>query len=126
MVSNKKRPVFLNLFLIRLPVAGVSSILHRITGVALVILLPFFLYALQRSLHDAQEFERVTSWFQTLPGRSTALIMATVFAQHFATGIRHLLLSLGIGMGPLAASRSAWATFIFTALVTLFVVSQLL
>ena len=126
MAINNKRPVFLNLFVIRLPVAGVSSILHRITGVLLVACLPFFLYALQHSLRDAEGFVQVMQRLQSLPGRLLLLVFIAIFAQHFATGIRHLFLSIGIGMGPVTAGRSAWLTFLFTVVVTLVAGMQLL
>jgi len=117
MIAKPKRPFFLNLFIIRLPVAGVSSILHRVTGVLLVFLLPLLLYALERSLRDAHGFEQVVNAVQTAPGCLLLLIFAALFAQHFATGIRHLLLSIGVGLSLRAATRSAWATFAFTLAV---------
>ena len=67
MNNKNKRPVYLNLFQIRLPVAGVVSILHRITGVVMVISLPLSLYALQQSLASADEYATVTGYL-SLPG----------------------------------------------------------
>ena len=117
MIAKPKRPFFLNLFIIRLPVTGVSSILHRAAGVLLVFLLPVLLYGLDRSLRDANGFEKVVNAFQAIPGRLLLLILAVLFAQHLATGVRHLLLSIGVGLSLRAATRSAWATLVFTLAV---------
>ena len=125
MAAKKKRPVFLNLFVIRLPVAGVSSIAHRITGALLVLSLPILFYGLERSLRDADGFAQVMGWLGSLPGRLMLLLCSAIFAQHFATGIRHLFLSMGIGLSPQTAARSAWATFVFT-LATIAIVGVVL
>ena len=50
MQSVKSKPVFLNLMQIRLPVAGVMSIIHRVTGVVMVLSIPLLLYLLDLSL----------------------------------------------------------------------------
>ena len=50
MATTAKRPVFLNLIAIRLPVAGVMSIVHRITGVLMTLAVPALIYLLDLSL----------------------------------------------------------------------------
>lgn len=45
-MSAKPRPVYPDLPNIRLPIPGIVSILHRISGVGLFIMLPFLLYFL--------------------------------------------------------------------------------
>lgn len=120
MGKNKKRPVYLNLFLTRLPVGGVLSILHRATGAFLVLLLPFALYMLQRSLQDPAAFAEMAARLASLEGRIVLLIMVWAFAQHFFSGLRHLLLDIGIGDSKPAARRNAWLAFAASlAVVTL-------
>ena len=41
--TARKRPKHLNLFQIRLPIPGIVSILHRISGASLFLMLPFLL-----------------------------------------------------------------------------------
>ena len=53
--NNNQRPVYLNLLRIHLPVGGVVSILHRVTGVLLALLLPYSLWFLQQSLASAED-----------------------------------------------------------------------
>jgi len=111
MGKNNKRPVYLNLFKIRLPVGGILSILHRATGAFLVLLLPVALYILQRSLQDPAAYAKITTLATTLVGRLVVLIILWVFAQHFFSGVRHLLLDIGIGDSKPAARRNAWLAF---------------
>jgi succinate dehydrogenase / fumarate reductase, cytochrome b subunit len=117
MADNKKRPVFLNLFKIRLPVPGVTSILHRASGVLLVLALPLLLYGLDRSLSSAEGFGQVAQWLKSPAGCLVFFLLVAAFAQHFAAGLRHLLLSIGYGLTPTAAVAGAWATIVFTLLV---------
>ncbi len=53
------RPVYLNLLKIRLPVPGIVSFAHRITGVLLFLALPFAVYLLDLSIESQQSFARV-------------------------------------------------------------------
>lgn len=121
MENNKKRPVYLNLFKIRLPVGGVLSILHRVTGTFLALSLPFFLYLLQRSLADATAFSRISAQLHTLIGRSALLIIVWMLAQHFFSGLRHLLMDIGIADSKASARLSAWLSFLAAGVVVLLV-----
>lgn len=119
MGKNNARPVFLNLFQIRLPIGGVVSILHRITGVFLVLTLPALLYGLQQSLSGPAEYAAVTAKLSGPWARALLLLLLWVFAQHFFSGIRHLLLDLDIGMEKKSARRLAWLTLAASGLIVL-------
>ncbi len=106
--NNNKRPVFLNLLRVRLPVAGLVSILHRITGVLLALLLPGLFYLLQLSLESEAGFRRVQELLAPAPARLLLLALIGLLAQHFFSGIRHLLLDLDLGVSRRAGGRSAW------------------
>ena len=54
---RKQRPKHLALNQIRLPLPGIVSILHRISGVGIFLMLPFLLYLLDRSLGSPETFE---------------------------------------------------------------------
>ncbi len=111
------RPVFLNLFAIRMPVGAVVSILHRVTGVLLVLLLPLALYLLQLSLESGAGFARVQAWFESSAAHIAVLACVAVYAQHFFSGLRHLLLDLDVGTALPAARRSAGWAYVGSALV---------
>ncbi|MCE2998597.1 MAG: succinate dehydrogenase, cytochrome b556 subunit [Betaproteobacteria bacterium] len=96
-IMAKSRPKHLNLLQIRLPVPGIVSILHRISGAILFLLLPLLLWLLQASLQSAESFAR----FQSLMAHPLAkLVLLGLFwgyAHHLLAGLRHLLLDLHIG-----------------------------
>lgn len=119
MGDKNKRPVFLNLLQIRLPIGGAVSILHRATGVALTLLTPVFLYMLDSSLRDSQAFARYVAYFSSPLGRFNALLTLWLVLQHLLSGVRHLLLDLDIGIGRADARRSAWVTLVLSLAIVL-------
>jgi len=121
MYTNKTRPVFLNLFQIRLPVGGVLSILHRVTGILLVLALPGLLLLLQQSLGSARDYDRTSAWLGSMPGRLAVLALLVIFCQHLLSGLRHLLLDMHIGLSRTRARASAWAVFVTSALLAGFI-----
>lgn len=121
MDKNKKRPVHLNLFVIRLPVTGVVSILHRLTGVLLVLAFPVFLLLLQQSLRDPAGFAEARELFRSPMGRILSLLALWLTAQHFFSGIRHLLLDLDIGIERSRTRIGAWLVFVASGVTVLVV-----
>jgi succinate dehydrogenase / fumarate reductase, cytochrome b subunit len=112
MQQSAKRPVYLNLFLIRQPIGAVVSILHRTTGVVLTVLTPFALWALQASLSSPAGFAEVKAILASGIGRAAVLLALWILIQHLYSGVRHLLIDVDIGVGLLPARRSAWLTLI--------------
>ncbi|MBI3898598.1 MAG: succinate dehydrogenase, cytochrome b556 subunit [Gammaproteobacteria bacterium] len=110
MRKNAKRPVYLNLLQIRLPIGGVVSIIHRITGAVMALLIPFALCALQASLESPERFEQVRTSLSAGIGRAAMLLMLWVLIQHLYSGIRHLLMDVDVGVELAPARRSAWLT----------------
>jgi succinate dehydrogenase / fumarate reductase cytochrome b subunit len=119
MANNKKRPVYLNLLKIRLPVTGVVSIAHRISGVLLVVAIPGFLYALELSLRNPETFAACLKVLASPPGRLAGFVALWLFVQHFFSGIRHLLLDLDIWITRDQARATAWTTFAVALVTTL-------
>ncbi len=110
MQQSTKRPVYLNLFLIRLPIGGVVSILHRVTGAVLVLLAVFFLWALQASLSGPSRFAEIQKLLGAGIGRLAVLLALWILIQHLYSGVRHLLIDVDIGVERSTARRSAWVT----------------
>lgn len=119
MQNNKHRPVYLNLFAIHLPITGVVSALHRVTGVFTLLLLPAALALLQRSLDGEAGYAQVRALISGPAGRLAAVLAIWLFAQHFFSGLRHLLLDLDIGVTLGCARRSAGGVFLASAAATL-------
>jgi len=119
---KKDRPVYRNIGLAqlikyRLPWAGKVSILHRISGAALFLTLPFLLYLLDQSLASEMSYQT----FQVITGHVLVKIILLgliwSFLHHFCAGIRYLLLDLEIGVEKADANRSA--IFVFCLGLTL-------
>lgn len=106
--TTDKRPVYLNLFKIRLPVTGMVSLAHRVSGVVLFISIPFAVYLLDRSVASAQDFQAVRQILSSLPMQGLLVLLAWAFAHHFFAGIRFLLIDADIGVEKRAARRGAW------------------
>lgn len=87
----RSRPKNLNLFTIRLPINAVVSILHRVSGVALFLMLPLILLAFQHSVKSQDSYtalaELLNVWFIKL----MLIGSAWSFSHHFFAGIRHLM-----------------------------------
>ena len=115
---KNKRPVFLHLLKIRLPVGGIVSITHRVTGVLLTLILPFALYFLTLSLENEAGFDTATRVLQQPITRVFVLLVFWFFAQHFFSGLRHLVMDLDIAMEKSAARLSAWLVFALSLLMT--------
>ena len=113
------RPKYLNLLQIRLPLPGLVSIAHRITGAGLFLLIPLLLYLLQLSLESPETFRA----FKVLIGHPLMklFIIALVWAylHHFCAGIRHLALDLHVGTDLAAARTSSWAVLAVSMALTL-------
>ncbi len=106
------RPFYLNLILIRLPIGGWVSILHRASGALLSLATPALLYGLMLSLRSAQDFDRLAVFLDS--GVGLLLLLAVVWAtlHHFFAGLRHLGFDLGWGEDRLRARQSAFVTLL--------------
>ena len=113
-----KRPVDLPLLKIRLPIGGVISIVHRITGALLVLILPLATYWLDRSLDSPKGFEDAAKFLDGPVIKALVILTLAIFIQHFLSGMRHLVLDLQVGLDRVTARRSAWAVPLLTLVLT--------
>lgn len=107
-MEQKQKPKFLNLLQIHLPVTGVASIAHRVSGVVLVISIPFLIYWFDRSLHSADDFQALQQFLGQLWVKLLGTVAIWALAHHILSGIRFLLLDLDVGGGLRTARGSAW------------------
>jgi len=92
--AKKPRPKNLNLFTIRMPVNALVSILHRVSGVVLFLILPVLLLLLQLSLSSAAGFAIVQNLLNSVVIKLLMLGLAWAFFHHFFAGIRHLAMDV--------------------------------
>lgn len=104
----KKRPVFLDLFRIHMPVAAILSIGHRLSGVLLTLASPFLLYLFDLSLRNEQGFAQVKEIFANGFVKFVAFILIWSFLHHFFAGIRFLLIDIDIGIERRSGAVGAW------------------
>jgi len=99
----KKRPEFRNINALsdlpkyRLPAAGIVSILHRISGVLMFLLMPFIIWMFDTSISSEISFARFRAAFNSglwfVPGvlvKLVALALIWAYLHHFIAGLRHL------------------------------------
>jgi succinate dehydrogenase / fumarate reductase cytochrome b subunit len=120
----KARPQFRNIHVsqirqYRLPLAGVVSILHRVSGALMFLVgLPFVLYLFQQSITSEISFEAyqdlVSHWFAKL----VILGIAWGYLHHFCAGVRYLVLDLHVGVDKDAARKSASAVLVVSLVLT--------
>jgi succinate dehydrogenase / fumarate reductase cytochrome b subunit len=106
--KHYKRPKNLDLLHIRLPIGGIVSILHRVTGVVLVLALPLAFLLLQQSLRSPESFAQVVALLSSLPARVLLLGITIMLVHHFLAGVRHLLLDLDVGISRRGGQLGAW------------------
>ncbi|MES2401014.1 MAG: succinate dehydrogenase, cytochrome b556 subunit [Pseudomonadota bacterium] len=99
----KKRPEFRNINALtdlptyRLPAAGIVSILHRISGAIMFLLMPFIIWMFDTSISSEISFAKFKAAFNVgmlyLPGfiwKLVALALIWAYLHHFIAGLRHL------------------------------------
>jgi succinate dehydrogenase / fumarate reductase cytochrome b subunit len=106
------RPVNLNLLQIRFPVPAIASILHRASGVLLLLLLPFLLWMLQGSLASDASFMSLHDSLQQPVCKFVFWILLSGLLYHVLAGLRHLIMDMGIGESLRAGRATAWSTIV--------------
>lgn len=108
-MSIKKRPKNLDLTTINLPLPGKVSILHRVSGVGLFLMLPVLLWLFQLSVDSSGSY----AFFKSIVGHPLSKIVLAgliwAYLHHFCAGIRFLLLDMHVGIDLPAARKSAGA-----------------
>ncbi|MBS0336120.1 MAG: succinate dehydrogenase, cytochrome b556 subunit [Proteobacteria bacterium] len=123
--TKKKRPVYLNLVQIRLPLPGFVSILHRASGALLFVSAVWLLFMLDRSLSSEAGFESVRHYVGFPVVKLALLGLIWAYCHHFCAGIRYLFLDLDKGVDLPTARMSAWAVLAASLALTAFLGAKL-
>jgi succinate dehydrogenase / fumarate reductase cytochrome b subunit len=116
---SKARPRYLDLFRIRLPVPAFVSILHRVTGAVLFLLIPVLLYLWQMSLQSPETFAAFKAFMSRPLIKLLAIGLAWAYLHHFCAGIRHLALDLHYGTTLETARATSWVVLGTSGFLTL-------
>jgi len=114
------RPVNLDLGTIALPLPAKASILHRASGVALVVGVGVLLYLLDVSLSGEAGFARVGELLGSVPAKLLVWAVLAALIYHCVAGVKHLLMDLGIGESLEGGILAARITFAVAAVLIVF------
>ena len=99
------------------PPMAIVSILHRISGVLLFLLLPLALYLLHRSLQSQISFAQLHAFLRMPLIKILLWMMLSAVGFHLLAGIRHLLMDCGLGEQLTSARISAYLIIILGVVV---------
>ena len=102
----------------RLPWAGKVSILHRVSGLLMFILIPFVLYLLDKSITSEISFETFKSVMAHPIIKLIVLALIWSYLHHFCAGIRFLMLDLHKGIDKYSATKSAVGVLVVSLSLT--------
>jgi succinate dehydrogenase / fumarate reductase cytochrome b subunit len=129
-VARKSRPQYSNIHITqlhhyRLPAAGLVSILHRISGALMFLLLPFTLYLLERSLTSESTYDAMRGFASQWFIRLIILALSWAYLHHFLAGIRHLFMDMHYLLSKEGSRNSAITVLALSLFLTLLVALKL-
>jgi succinate dehydrogenase / fumarate reductase, cytochrome b subunit len=128
--TAKARPVYRNIHVTqivsyRLPPAGIVSILHRVSGLLMFLLLPALVWMLDASLSSEISFDGFTNIFVAgvvgLPAWFVKLVVLGLiwaYLHHFIAGVRHLWMDATHSVSLAQGHSSALVTLVLGTLLT--------
>ncbi|EKD44861.1 MAG: succinate dehydrogenase, cytochrome b556 subunit, partial [uncultured bacterium] len=111
-----ERPVHLNLFRMSFPPMAIVSILHRISGVLIFLLLPLALHLLYQSLQSHSSFMALKQSLTSPCLLFFVWILICAAGFHLLAGIRHMFMDCGYGESLVVARVTAYVIF-FLAII---------
>lgn len=131
MSTPKPRPVYTNVNVFRdltgyrLPAAGIVSILHRISGMLMFLLLPFVVWLFDTSVSSEVSFEKFRSAFDAGLGfvpaifvKLTVLALVWAYLHHLIAGLRHLWMDSTHAVSKEQGKSSAIVTLVLSVVLT--------
>ena len=109
----------------RLPAAGWVSILHRVSGALMFILLPFIIWMFDKSLSSEYSYAKFTALFNggvgVMPGwfyKLIALALIWAYLHHLTAGLRHLWMDVNHAVSKEFGRNSAVVTLAISLSLT--------
>ena len=115
MIEKDNRPVNLNLLTISLPIIGLSSILHRISGVAVFFSFPLIVWVFSISLKSENSFLMLSNLLQnSIVFKAITFLILVGFSYHLLAGFKKLI-SDAFGVGETLESGRVLSWLVFGA-----------
>jgi succinate dehydrogenase / fumarate reductase, cytochrome b subunit len=117
---NKKRPKHLALHQIKLPLPGIVSILHRVSGLLLFCALPLLLLMLQYSLRSIETYTQLTAVLSYPLVKLMLIGLLWAFLHHFCAGLRYLAVDLHLVRDLAQARNSSKVVMVVSLALTVY------
>ncbi len=117
---NKQRPKHLTLHLIKLPLPGIVSILHRVSGLMLFCALPLLLLMLQYSLKSIETYTQLAEILGNPYIKIMLIGLLWAFLHHFCAGLRYLAVDLHLVRNLAQARGSSKVVIVVSLALTIF------
>ena len=116
----------------RLPLAGVVSILHRVSGLLMFALLPFIIWLFDNSLSSEISYDTFTSAFVAGIGfvpawfvKLVVLALIWAFLHHAIAGVRHVWMDMTHSVSMEQGRSSAIVTLVSSLVLTVLLGAKL-
>ena len=116
----------------RLPLAGVVSILHRVSGLLMFALLPFIIWLFDKSLSSEISYDTFSSAFVAGIGvvpawfvKLVVLALTWAFLHHAIAGVRHVWMDMTHSVTKEQGRLSAVVTLVSSVLLTVLLGAKL-
>lgn len=119
MADPKNRPLSPHLQIYKPQITSMLSILHRITGMALVFGLPVLVWFLHEVAYGTLETSLFATIFFSFIGKMMLLGWTFCLAYHLCNGIRHLFWDIGYGFELDQLRKTGWAVIIGSIALTI-------
>jgi len=116
-VVKKQRPVNLQLNTISFPPAAISSILHRVSGVVMLVLVGLLVWLLNQSLQSPEGFAQAQSVFTHPLVKFLIWGFVAALGYHVLAGLRHMVMDLGFWEERESGNVSAVVTIVLAVIL---------
>ncbi len=118
-VNRGNRPLSPHLQVYRLPLAAISSILNRVTGVGMTLAAVLIVWWFAAGAFSAEYFATVDGLMTSILGHLILIGSLAALWYHMLNSIRHLIWDTGRMMDVETVEKTSYGVFAGTALLTL-------
>jgi succinate dehydrogenase / fumarate reductase, cytochrome b subunit len=119
-MSASNRPLSPHLQIYKLPLTGLISITHRITGVALAMGLLFFAYSFFAITAGTDAYLNLQNLLNHPLGQISLWLFIYALFFHLCHGIRHLIWDVGLSFDKAQMNKNAIIELAASVILTLF------